>query len=1151
MSGESRRQREFWSDSLFAGRLARIVLFAVVAALSSVEKPATLCAPPNQYARGAKEGLSVDRTVSGTLSGGESVVYSFTLAAGRLARFKSSQAGNGLIVRILAPSGKVISELPCLEGGAQTFSYRASVSGVHKLEVHCNLESKYSAGYSITWVEDRSARAEDRDLTQAEGAFVLAEKLRTQGREGESRQATENYAKAVKLFAALGEKTSEMATLVRMGGLYLLQGQLARATDCFSRVLSVSDRSADPRYKVDALNGIAALRILTGDRDSAMEYCNRALDLARGSGDRWGMARALQNLGDYFGWSSNYEQSSDHYRQALGIRRELADYRGQAQTLVTLGYNATELEDLQAAAEYYERARTLFSALNDRRGLARVAAAMIQLYCKTARYWEALDLYGAARDQFMSLDELEVTANMHNSMGYVYYQVGLPDRALEHYLQALALSKSDSVQAITHCLIGMTLVAHGDIRAATDHHRQAVDLFRKVKDKRLEAISLCHLADAYLADGQSSAALGIYDSAREIFTTQRDLQGEAIALGSLGRLHEMNGDREQALRFYKDALSLNRQVRDRYHEYQTLHNIARVERDLGHWQEARAWIEAALALVESLRTSVPGPELRSSFFATAQQSHEIYVDILMQTQEDQPSGDLIARALHASEGARARSLLELLAEAGGSLRKGVDPELLGREQQLRRSISVKADRRTQLLSGRDNEAQILAVDKEIRALDATYEDLQALIKIRSPLYASLTQPQPLTVEQIREQVLDGETLLLEYALGEKHSYLWAVGKSNLKSYVLPSRSTIEAIVGQVRDLLIARQKEVVGETAKQKDARVRKADIAYWTEAERLSKLLLSPAASEIATRRLIIVPDGMLQYLSFGALPSPAPGGTSEERAGRAPRPLIADHEIVILPSASTLQVLRRQAAGRKPGTKSVAVFADPMFEAPVGRRPIQRTPGRIPADSPTADGGPRDGTRLARLLSTRQEAEAIMAVVPADTALLATGFSATRDRAMSPELKDYRIVHFATHGFADDTNPKMSWIAFSTVNEAGKPRSGFLRLFDIYNLNLSADLVVLSACSTALGKNIRGEGLVGLVRGFMYAGTARVVASLWRVDDQSTAELMKRFYQGMLKENLSPAAALRAAQVAMSRHERWSAPYYWAGFVLQGEYR
>jgi CHAT domain-containing protein len=169
----------------------------------------------------------------------------------------------------------------------------------------------------------------------------------------------------------------------------------------------------------------------------------------------------------------------------------------------------------------------------------------------------------------------------------------------------------------------------------------------------------------------------------------------------------------------------------------------------------------------------------------------------------------------------------------------------------------------------------------------------------------------------------------------------------------------------------------------------------------------------------------------------------------------------------------------------------------------------------------------------------------------MLATGAAATRERALDAELSDYRIIHFATHGFADDASPRMSWIALSTADEDGRPRNGFLRLLDVYNLNLSADVVVLSACNTATGRDVQGEGLSGMVHGFLYAGAARVVATLWRVDDRSTAELIERFYRGLLQQGLSPAAALRRAQVEMSKHERWSAPYHWAAFVLQGEYR
>jgi CHAT domain-containing protein len=193
----------------------------------------------------------------------------------------------------------------------------------------------------------------------------------------------------------------------------------------------------------------------------------------------------------------------------------------------------------------------------------------------------------------------------------------------------------------------------------------------------------------------------------------------------------------------------------------------------------------------------------------------------------------------------------------------------------------------------------------------------------------------------------------------------------------------------------------------------------------------------------------------------------------------------------------------------------------------------------------------RIPRLPGTRREAAAITALVPTTERKQALDFEASRVTATSEELSQYRIIHFATHGLLNSQHPELSGIVLSLVDAQGKPQDGFLRLHEIYNLKLPAELVVLSACQTGLGKEIKGEGLVGLTRGFMYAGAARVMASLWKVDDRATAELMKQFYQGMVKDGLRPAAALRAAQVAMWKQQRWQEPYYWAAFVLQGEWK
>jgi CHAT domain-containing protein len=277
-----------------------------------------------------------------------------------------------------------------------------------------------------------------------------------------------------------------------------------------------------------------------------------------------------------------------------------------------------------------------------------------------------------------------------------------------------------------------------------------------------------------------------------------------------------------------------------------------------------------------------------------------------------------------------------------------------------------------------------------------------------------------------------------------------------------------------------------------------------------------------------------------------------------------MVDHEIVNLPSASTLVVLQSETAQRRPHTKTIAMLADPVFQKDdmrlIGAFKAQ-TRGLLavsnpPASTRTSPGAPAPdstwtGRNYRRLNWSNTEAEAVKTITTEAERLLLTGFEASRANALSPELSKYRIVHFATHGDLDTENPELSAIVLSFYNSRGERQEGYLRLHDIYNLNLPADLIVLSACETALGKEIKGEGLIGLTRGFMYAGASRVMSSLWKVEDQSTAALMKHFYKYLLIDKMTPAAALRQAQIAVRGQSRWRLPYHWAGFVLQGEWK
>jgi CHAT domain-containing protein len=304
------------------------------------------------------------------------------------------------------------------------------------------------------------------------------------------------------------------------------------------------------------------------------------------------------------------------------------------------------------------------------------------------------------------------------------------------------------------------------------------------------------------------------------------------------------------------------------------------------------------------------------------------------------------------------------------------------------------------------------------------------------------------------------------------------------------------------------------------------------------------------------VIADGILQYVPFAALPDP------EAPAGAAAPPLVVRHEVVHLPSASALDVLRRETAGRPPAPRQLAVLADPVFTADDPRLAGAGVPSAEPSGAsvagargepvePPSAAAPAAAASYRRLPFSRLEAEGIAGLVPADQRLTALGLDASRTAVDGAALAGYRLLHFATHAVIDDRRPELSGLVLSLVDRRGEPVDGTLRLLDVYNLRLDADLVTLSACESALGKEVRGEGLVGLTRGFLYAGAARVVASLWSVQDRATAELMKRFYRGMLAEGRPPAEALRAAQLSMLAEARWNEAYYWAPFVLQGEWR
>jgi CHAT domain-containing protein len=547
---------------------------------------------------------------------------------------------------------------------------------------------------------------------------------------------------------------------------------------------------------------------------------------------------------------------------------------------------------------------------------------------------------------------------------------------------------------------------------------------------------------------------------------------------------------------------------------------------------------------------------------------ELYVDILLQLHQQTPDGGFAARALEASERARARSLLELLNETKSQIRRGVSLELVTRERQLRQQLSAKAAYQIQALNAARPEAEISELELELRHLNSEYDFVQAQIKAQSPADAQLNRPSTASLAEIQAALkVDEGTVLLEYLLGDERSYLWLVSADGLIVRELPGRRVLETLAEEVYQALTVPRPRQDGDVSRTQELYA-SAEEQFCPRAGQLSRLLLGPLETVPNVKRLLVVADGGLHYIPFDALPLPTADAKVCQVGADPPTyiPLLTSFEIVHLPSFSSLALLRQlNASPSSPGAQGIAIWADPVFESDdprvTNRRPGLETPPQAEEGFDTfgtAKYQQMRGSRFdvhaappSRLLATQKEAANITQLAPAGTVVLLTGFAANRESVLESDLSNYRILHFATHGLIDNQHPLLSGLLLSTVDEQGRSRNGLFQMRDIYGLRFDADLVVLSACQTGLGRELSGEGLVGLTQGFLYAGSRSVVASLWQVEDNTAATLMTNFYRAMLTEGAPPAVALRRAKLKMYRQQSHQSPYYWSAFVFQGEFR
>jgi CHAT domain-containing protein len=897
----------------------------------------------------------------------------------------------------------------------------------------------------------------------------------------------------------------------------------------------------------------------------------------------------------------------------------------QGRALLKRGKSDQALERLQTALKIYKQS-------NSPKGEAAANDALGDLYMRQGQYTVALNYYQGAHSAFRAaasnqgalentfgMPDNEYNANlMLAKIGEANYRLGKASEASSAYGQ-MNVVKPDPTKLATGGAttpkksgggfgglgglaknipgagggsgVDKAMAVAGAVKGAIELYRQSIvysahemGLGRvDYLNKNYEG-SKKHFSEALSTAGM--AIIGKFGQSKRV---------RAAARTSLGDVSLQLGDYKGATKFYTEAVKGARDDKRLDLMWPAQRGLGRAQwlmaaqdkdpkRSLKAREAAIASYREALATIETIRSgSVRSDDARSTFLGTTK---DVY---------DEASSDLAEMALltaptagapldgqalaYAAEGfkiaeqGRARSLLDLLGESGTNITEGVPAELLKRKQDNLDRQQEIAQSLTGVAVGDDDskDAPKPDADKleaELETLSVEYDNIENQIRSASPKYAALTAPQPLTLQQVQQQVVDDKTTLLEYSLGDERSYLWAVTPTSVTLYKLPAKDAVDKQAQDLRAQLIPPklQRRIVGiDVAEQQrglglggDPQATGSAGAFAAASNALYKTAVEPAASVIGDKRVLVVADGALNYVPFEALVTTSGG------SDYATLPyLIKTNEVIYAPSASVVGVIRQQ--GAKASGKDMLIVADPVFNsndprargAAAATQASAETRGLGLASALTDVAGapttaPATGLQLARLNGTRVEADQIAKLARASGARADVwlDLEANEAKVATTDIKSYRILHIATHGLLNAERPQFTGLVLSLVgNKAG---DGFLRTDEIFNLGLNSRLVMLSACETGLGKQKKGEGVIGLTRAFMYAGAPTVGVSLWSVADNSTAQLMTDFYKRLLATpDGSPTTAMRAAQQNMITGKKYAAPFYWAPFVLVGEWR
>jgi CHAT domain-containing protein/tetratricopeptide (TPR) repeat protein len=1052
--------------------------------------------------------LNAGDRVTREIVGGRVDRYLAHLMAGEFVQFRVRQLGADLALVVHSPRTRNALRQDGLDeflNGTEVLSFVADSSGRYEIDMTSLRPPGSRGSYTVHFAERRPTASGDSLRLRAE------EKLRaaTAARAVDSLTAAASGALDA-IAAARAASTPDIAieaSLV-LGDAYVEQRKFDSATVVLLDVTTELEARSDSAGLIRSHHKVSQAYFFKGDPARAISHLRRALDLA--------VAGAVPLVTSY-------------------VANEL-------------GYVLTFRGILDSARVLVDSAARLARGANDDRQLSMALVNTDRILVRDGDADGRIEVNRELATVAARLGDAFTQGIAENNLGVVYGDINEDRQSILHYEAALLALKDVNEprgKARIHANIGVVL---GRTRADSGLRRLefAFALQERIPDVSGMVASLANIGQILLdRKGDASNSARYLDSAFRLVNGKTDPRSAAIVTGSLAKAIERLGHRDSAEVLLRKSFDFSVEAKDIRTQAIMNQVLASHWDRRGNLDSSRVMLERGLRLWEAIWRNAQGGLVQTAVLEQFVDDYAFYSDVLVRLHLRAPDRALLERAFGAAESARARVFHQAMRTASRDSRSGGDSLLLRRIQ---RGIDSAAAEYSKRPTSRD--------ERLLDSLLAEY-DRHVTVARGSPSGASRDLvPATVSADEVKG-VLDPETALLEYQVGRGRSLLWVVTRDTLAAFVLPPKDSLARLVTSLYSSVSARGMEVPRESAEAAARRLRHADREFTRLARVLSDALLKPAAGLLRGRRLAIVPSGVVHFAPFAALPDP-------DNRNLDPTPLVLTHEIVYLPSASTVQLIRQRAVGRKsPAEREMFVVADPVFSANdprVASRPGGTGGGR--ADGVRGMSIFRGNTGFRRLQRSRSEGEFVWALAGRAQSQAAFGFEANLSTLLSRSVASSRRVHISSHAYYNTERPDLSGVVLSQVGPRGQRVDGYLGLHRIYSLDWSSELVVLSACEAGIGRRLDGEGMISLARAFLQAGSDRVVSAQWKVREASTEALMKEFYRGLYEQGLRPAAALRAAQIALYRpgpsrggqamsSSSFAHPYYWASFTITGEWQ